>query len=141
MRAFKIVKKAFWETMFLLFPKWAICYISKQEFKEKLMDPAFNSKQMDRGVNPYFKKWGFKVSNLESKYFGMCTGVESDIYVPVGIFNSYILPYINNTKWRYGFADKNISQRILDIAKTSKEIDVCIPECIVSCQNGRYYIG
>ncbi len=70
MRAFKIVKKAFWETMFLLFPKWAICYISKQEFKEKLMDPAFNSKQIDRGVNPYFKNGGSKCQILRASTLG-----------------------------------------------------------------------
>lgn len=137
----KFLKKIYWETLFILFPKWAIYHISKQEFKEKLMDPTFNTKQFEGGVNPYFKKWGFKISNLECRYFSMCTGVESDLYVPVGLFNRFILPYLNNMNWRYGFADKNISQRILNISKNSDEIDVRLPECIVSCQNGRYFIG
>lgn len=129
------------QVLFLLFPKWFIYYLSKQKFKTKLMDPNFDVRKFDKGLNPYFAKYGFRVSNLEARYFGMCTGIESDLYVPVGIFDKYIIPYLNNMEWRYGFADKNISQRILDISKTSSEIDVRIPECIVSCQNGRYFIG
>ncbi len=125
----------------LISPRKALYYISKEEFRNKLMDPKYPWKKYDDTINPYFLKWGFKFSALESKYYSECTGVESDLYVPLGLFNHVILPYLNNTDWRIGFADKNISSRILDIKDSQQHVDVIFPECITSCQNGRFYVG
>lgn len=141
MKTIEMLKKIFFNISYLLWPKRALYYISKDEFRKKLMDPQFNWKKYDKQINPYFEKWGFRFSMMEAEYFSQCTGVESDLYVPTGLFNHYILPYLNNTSWRIGFADKNIARRMLDIDNAQNFIDVVFPECIVSCQNGRYFVG
>lgn len=141
MKQFKTISKAWWNLMYLFFPKQALYHISKQEFKSKLMDPTFPWKKYDKEINPYFKKWGFKFSSLESEYYRQCTGVESDLYIPLGLFNHMILPLLNNMEWRWGFADKNVTDRMLNVSDAPSGLDIKLPETIVGCQNGRFYLG
>lgn len=141
MRIINIIKKICINIYYLLSPKKALYHISKDEFRSKLMDPSFDWRKYDKELNPYFLKWGFRFSRMESEYFSQCTGVRSDLYIPIGLFNHYILPYLNNTGWRLGFADKNAAKRILAIDDANKHIDVVFPDCFVSCQNGRYFWG
>ena len=135
------IKKVLLNTLFYISPRKALYYMSKDEFKSKLMDQNFPWKKYDNSLNPYFLQWGFRFSSLESKYYSQCTGVESDFYVPLGLFNHVILPFLNNTNWRIGFADKNIANRMLDVIDTQQHIDVRFTECITSCQNGHFYIA
>lgn len=103
------------------------------------MDPAYHSKNEDK-VNPYFMQYGFRFSLLESEYCSMCTGIKSNLYLPVALYNDYIYPLLNPDAWRLGYCDKNMFPRLLDIPNLQKKIDVLVPECIVCCDNGRYFI-
>lgn len=134
------ITKLFRFILFLFLPKKAFCIESEKEFRKKLMDPSFDWKKYSKQENSYFSKWGLHFSNLESAYCSLCTGVKSELYVPVYFFNRVILPYLNHMDWKSGFADKNLFAKMLDIDDAKKYIDIRIPECIICCQHGRYYI-
>lgn len=109
-------------------------------FRSNLMDPSFDGSKYEKKVNPYFAKYGFKFSQLESKYCSECTGVDSDLYIPVVLYNDYIYPYLNPDAWRLGYCDKNMFKRLIDIEDVRKHVDVLLPECIVCCDNGRFFL-
>lgn len=111
---------------------------SKRGFTKQIMDPKFNYKDI-KGYNPYFLKWGYKFPHYESVYFSQQTGVKSDLYLPVNLYNNYIFPYLNQSLWRWGYADKNMFPRLFNIEEAQKHVDVLIPEYIVYCDNGRYF--
>lgn len=112
---------------------------SLQAFKKKIMDPKFDSSSCERNINPFFAKYGFKFSMLESEYYSICTGVKSDMYLPIMLYNKYIYPFLNPDAWRMGYCDKNMFTRLLNIKEAQKHIDILVPEYIVYCDNGRFF--
>lgn len=110
-------------------------------FKNKFMDPDYNNIVAEKELNPFYKEYGFKFSRLESDYFSKVTGVSSDLYVPVGLWNQLLYPFLNKVMWREAYCDKNMFHRFLDIKEAQKHIDILEPNTIVCCCSGRYFIG
>lgn len=110
---------------------------SYSHFRQKFMDPSFDWKKYKNTENEYFKKWGFKVSNMEAEYFSICSGVKSDLYLPFSIWKYYIYSYLNKDPWRYAYSDKNMFHRLLDINNKSSFIK--LPEVITYNMSGIYY--
>lgn len=124
------------------FDKYAHLYeTSLYDFKNKFMDPAYSNPQAEKELNPFFLEYGFRFSSLESAYFGEITGVKSDLYIPVGLWNRLLYPFINKSMWREAYCDKNMFHRFLNIKEAQKEIDILEPCTIACCCSGRYFIG
>lgn len=115
-------------------------YQSIARFRKKMMDPTFEWEQYNDRINPYFKKFDFRFSTLESEYYAECTGIKSDLYLPIALYENIIYPYLNPDPWRVGYCDKNMFPRLLNINEAQKLVDVQIPECITYCDNGRFYL-
>lgn len=113
---------------------------SISRFRKKMMDPEFEWKKYAKEINPYFKQFGFNISSLESEYYAACTGVKSDLYLPIALYEKLIFPYLNTYYWRLGYSDKNIIPRLLNIPEAQKHVDILIPEYIVYCDYGRFYM-
>lgn len=135
------IKKIIRNLFVLTAPRKALYRQGDHWFKKNIMDPSYSWKDYTTVVNPYFKKYGFRFSMLESEYYSQCSGIRSDLYIPVTLYDYYILPYLNNEAWRLGFADKNMCTRIIHVDDALKHIDVMFPKCIICCINGHYFIG
>lgn len=112
---------------------------NEKQFIKKMMDSSFDWKKYRRQYNPYYLQFGFKFPMYECEYYAANTGVRSDLYLPIRLYGQYIFPYLNHAAWRWGYADKNMFARLLDIKDAQKHIDVLVPECIACCDNGRYF--
>lgn len=112
---------------------------SMRRFKSKFMDPKFESAKYEKEINPYFEKYGFRISRLEAEYFGRCSGVKSDLYIPVGMWSRFIHPYLNRPQFRVAYQNKNLFHRFLDIADAQKYVDILEPETVAYNDNGRFY--
>lgn len=136
----KYLEKACWYTLchFIKYEGDFLYRNSNRRFIKNMMDPAFDIKKI-KGFNPYFLKWGYKFPLYESVYYSQQTGVESDLYLPIGLYNDYIFPYLDHDAWHYGYADKNMFARLLDVENAQKYVDVLIPEYVVYCDNGRFF--
>lgn len=141
MKIRKILSRLFWELYKKTYPITDdfLYADNRRRFHEKMMDPAFPYKKY-KGINPYFAKWGFKFPIYECEYYAQQNGVKSDLYLPIAFYNKYIFPYLDQDAWHWGYADKNMFARLLNIEDAQKYVDVLIPECIVCCDNGQYYI-
>lgn len=138
----KLLSKLFWKLYYrLTYPsiRNSLYAANAKRFKEKIMDPKFSFKDY-KGVNPYFAKWGYKFPMYECEYYAQQTGVKSDLYLPISLYTQLIFPYLDHSGWWWGFANKNLFARLLNIENAQKHIDVKIPECIVCCDNHQYYI-
>lgn len=114
---------------------------NKKLFFKKMMDPAFNWKKYSHIYNPYYLKWGFKFPMYEFEYYAQNSGVESDLYLPIQLYRKYIFPYLDHDAWHWGYADKNMFARLLNVEDAKKHVDVLLPECVACCDNGRYFVG
>lgn len=127
---------------YVLPPKSPFLYKANRNlFFSKMMDPSFNWKQYAHEYNPYYLKWGFKFPMYEFEYYAQNTGVKSDFYLPIRLYQKYIFNYLDHDAWHWGYADKNMFARFLDIKDAQKYIDVLLPECVSCCNNGRYFLG
>lgn len=108
-------------------------------FRNGIMDPHFPWKQYEGRLNPYYLKYGFRISTLESEYYSRCSGVKSDLYMPLSLYYRFLYPYLNNDAWRWGFVDKNMLARLLSANDTRISSEVLVPESIAYCQNGRFF--
>lgn len=127
----------------LLFPiekRW-LYRENKKQFIKKMMDPSFDWKKYAHKYNPYFLKWGYKFPMYEFEYYAQNTGVKSDLYLPIRLYQKYIFNYLDHDMWHWGYADKNMFSRLLDIKEAQKHVDVLLPECVACCDNGRYFIN
>ena len=139
----KIIEKLLWK---------ALCNVSDrigavkgrfgdEIFRKKSMDPSFEWQQYADNYIPYFKEFGFNVSRVECEYFSKASGIISDYYITYTLWQYFIYPYLNRAEWRYAYTDKNMFERILDINKVQKDIDVSLPETIVSNMNGILFVN
>ena len=139
-KSFQIFKSVI-KAILYRFPEFYLYRENKIQFKKKIMDPVFDWKKYRRQYNPYYLKYGFKFPMYECEYYAANTGVKSDLYLPIRLYQSYIFPYLDHDSWHWGYADKNMFSRFLDIKEAQKHIDVLVPECVCCCDNGRYYRG
>lgn len=138
----KIFRKISWSVFRKSYPvkEFYLYRDNRKNFFKKVMDPSFPWKNY-KGSNPYFKKWGFDFPMYETEYYCQNTGVRSDLYLPISFYKRYVFPYLDHDSWHWGYADKNMFSRLLAIEEAQKHVDVMIPECVVCCDNGRYYKG
>lgn len=114
---------------------------NKRRFINKMMDPSFDWKKYAHTYNPYYMKWGYKFPMYEFEYYAQNTGVKSNLYLPIRFYQRYIFTYLDHDAWHWGYADKNMFARLLNIEEAKKHVDVLVPECVACCDNGRYFIG
>ncbi len=126
--------------------KWVAPSLSEryQAFDRRLffaneMCPDFPWKQYAGKANPYFKKWGFKVSQLDAEYYSRVSGIRADHYVTRSMAVHYIYPYLDRYDFVSAYMDKNIQKRLLGIP--DGQLDVLMPEVVVSNSNGIFYDG
>lgn len=110
-----------------------------QEHIESCMDPVFFKKHKTKKINPYFAKWGVRVSMLENDYYEMSTGVKSDLYVPYVVWKVMIYSFLNRDAWRFAYADKNVFSRLLNFQSRNSTKGFAMPESVFSCSNGFFF--
>lgn len=104
-------------------------------FFRDVMDPSWNYKPYKHRLNPYFAQYGFKFNMVESEYYKLLTGVESNLYIPHSFFYYYLIPYLNSST-RY-HQDKNLLRRLICYDK--RKIDYIMPHQIVYNISGTFY--
>lgn len=137
------LKKVIWKLYVKLLPTRndKLYSDSLRLFRKKIMDPSFDWKKYAKDMNPYYAKYGFKFSTVESKYYKECTGVESDLYLPIAFYNKCLYPFLNPDSWRMGYCDKNMFPRLLNIKEAQEHVDILIPEYVAYCDNGRFFVN
>lgn len=108
-------------------------------FIKNEMWPGFDWKKYVRVENPYFKKWGFKIPQLDAEYYSQVSGIRADHYVSRTMAYHYIYPFLDRTDFMTAYADKNVQKRLLGLP--CAEVDVLMPENIITNSNGVYYDG
>ena len=103
------------------------------------MDPQFPWKKYVGKDNPYFKKWGFKVSQLDAEYYSRVSGVRADHYVTRSMAVHYIYPYLDRYDLVPAYMDKNIQNKLLQLPDT--DLGVTTTEAIVNNSNGIFFDG
>lgn len=135
---------SYWSKLkvFFLGEKEYLYSSSLHHFMKRFMDPDFDWKKYKDKFNPYFLQWGFKFPLVEAAYYSQASGIEADYYLPFTLYSRYIFSYLNRQAWYWGYADKNMFHRFLDIKKAHEDnIDVFLPVCVACCDNGRYFLG
>ena len=99
----------------------------------------FPWKQYAGKTNPYFRKWGFKVSQLDAAYYSRVSGIEADHYVTRSMAVHYIYPYLDRYDFIPAYMDKNTQMRLLGLPDL--QLGVLVPEVVVSCANGVFCDG
>ncbi len=103
------------------------------------MAPQFPWKKYVGKSNPYFKKWGFKVSQLDAEYYSRVSGVKADHYVTRSMAVHYIYPYLDRYDFVPAYMDKNIQNKLLQLP--DKELGVLTPEAVIYNSNGVLFKG
>lgn len=133
---------------FIFFNIWKWLYPSFQSFSREYnrmmffkneMSHSFQWKKNRNKDNPYFKKWGFKVSCLDAEYYSRVSGIKADYYVNRSMAVHYIYPYLCGFDFVTAYMDKNIQKRVLGLQPIDKELDVQGTKDIVTCSNGVFF--
>ena len=103
------------------------------------MCPGFEWKKYVHKTNPYFKKWGFKVSQLDAEYYSRVSGIKADHYVTRSMAVHYIYPYLDRYDFVPAYMDKNVQKTLLGIP--DKSLGVLAPEDVVYNSNGVFFTG
>ena len=103
------------------------------------MCPDFEWKKYVHKTNPYFKKWGFKVSQLDAEYYSRVSGIKADHYVTRSMAVHYIYPYLDRYDFVPAYMDKNNQKALLGIP--DNELRVMAPEDLVYNSNGVFFTG
>lgn len=112
-------------------------YFDTRMFLKNEMDPNFPWRKYVGKVNPYFKKWGFKVSQLDAEYYSRVSGVKADHYVTRSMAVHYIYPYLDRYDFVPAYMDKNIQNRLLSLPDT--RLGVMAAEAVVYNSNGVFF--
>lgn len=78
----------------------------------------------------YFKKYGFKVSEIFSALYEKAGGIKSDKYIPASLYMYYINPYLVNLNLSMAYVDKNAYCKLFP--------DVKQPETIIHNINSKF---
>ena len=108
-------------------------------FLKNEMDPKFPWKKYVKKSNPYFKKWGFDVSQLDAEYYSRVSGIKADHYVTRSMAVHYIYPYLDRYDFVPAYMDKNIQKRLLELPDV--KLGVLMPEEVVYNANRIFFDG
>lgn len=103
------------------------------------MSPDFKWKKYVNKINPYFKKFGFNISQLDAEYYSCISGVKADHYVTRSMAVHYIYPYLDRYDFVPAYMDKNIQKNLLGIPDT--QLGILTTEDVVYNSNGVYFDG
>lgn len=122
-----------------LSPSPAKCFqfFDTRMFLSNEMDPKFAWKKFAKQHNPYFKKWGFQVSQLDAAYYSRVSGIQADHYVTRSMAVHYIYPYLDRYDFVPAYMDKNIQNRLLGLPDSNGRI--LTTEHIVCNSNGIFF--
>lgn len=99
--------------------------------EEQLLPPGHTLDGFPTRNQPYFRQFGFKVSEAFSAIYEKCNGIVSDKYIPASLYFYYISPYLVNMNLSMAYVDKNSYSRNFP--------DVKQPQSIMHNVNGRFY--
>jgi hypothetical protein len=108
-------------------------------FLKNEMCKDFEWKKYVGKINPYFKQWGFKVSQLDAEYYSRVSGIKADYYVTRSMAVHYIYPYLDRYDFVPAYMDKNMQKRLLGLP--DDEIQVLMPEEVIYNSNGVFFNG
>ena len=114
-------------------------YFDTRMFLKNEMDPKFPWKQYLKKKNPYFKRWGFKVSQLDAEYYSRVSGVKADHYVTRSMAVHFIYPYLDRYDFVPVYMDKNSQKSLLGLP--DKNLEVLMPENVIYNSNGCFFRG
>lgn len=114
-------------------------YFDTQMFLENEMCPEFEWKKYVDKKNPYFKKWGFDVSQLDAEYYSRVSGIKADHYVTRSMAVHYIYPYLDRYDFVPAYMDKNAQKSLLHIPDAN--LDITMPEEVIYNSNGIFFSG
>lgn len=112
-------------------------YFDTRMFLFNEMDPKFNWKKYEKKHNPYFKKWGFEVSQLDAAYYSRVSGIEANHYLTRSMAVHYIFPYFNRYDFVPAYMDKNIQGRLLGLP--DEKYNILYPETVIYNSNGIFF--
>lgn len=99
--------------------------------EEQLLPPGYSLEGLPSKNQPYFKQYGFKVSEAFSAIYEKANGISSDKYIPASLYFYYISPFLMNMNMTLAYVDKNNYCRLFP--------DVKQPRTICQNINGRFY--
>jgi len=108
-------------------------------FLENEMCKDFKWRKYVNKKNPYFKKWGFDVSQLDAEYYSRVSGIKANHYVTRSMAVHYIYPYLDRYDFVPAYMDKNMQKRLLGLP--DNELGVLMPEEVVYNANGVFFDG
>ena len=94
---------------------WKFQVYDTSMFFANEMSPDFEWKKYINRKNPYFKKWGFEVSQLDAEYYSRMSGIKADHYVTRSMAVHYIYPYLDRYDFVPGYMDKNVQKTLLGL--------------------------
>lgn len=75
--------------------------------EELLLPVGYKGEDLPYDYQPYFKKYGFKVSKAFSELYFRANGIRSEKYIPASLYFYYINPYLVNMNLSMAYVDKN----------------------------------
>lgn len=114
-------------------------FFDTRMLKANEMSPNFPWKKYEKQRNPYFKKWGFDVSQMDAEYYGAVSGVKADHYVTRSMAVHYIYPYLDRYDFVPAYMDKNAQKALLHLPDSSVEVQTT--EDVVCNSNGVFFDG
>lgn len=114
-------------------------YFDTRMFLKNEMDPKFPWKKYVNRRNPYFKKWGFQISQLDAEYYSRVSGIKADYYVTRSMAVHYIYPYLDRYDFVSAYMDKNIQKNLLNMP--DQNMPVVMPEDVITNSNGVFFNG
>lgn len=114
-------------------------YFDTRMLKANEMSPNFPWKKYEKQKNPFFKKWGFEVSQMDAEYYGTVSGVKADHYVTRSMAVHYIYPYLDRYDFVPAYMDKNTQKALLHLPDDS--VDVLTTEDVIYNSNGVFFDG
>lgn len=118
---------------------WRFQVYDTSMFLSNEMCPNFEWKEYINKKNPYFKKWGFDISQLDAEYYGRMSGVKADHYVTRSMAVHYIYPYLDRYDFVPAYMDKNIQKTLLGLP--DDQIGVITTEDVVYNSNKVFFNG
>lgn len=112
-------------------------YFDTWMFLSNEMDKNFEWKKYVKKKNPYFKKWGFRVSHLDAAYYSRVSGIVADHYVTRSMAVHYIYPYLDRYDFVPAYMDKNIQDRLLGLPDV--RLGILTTEHVVYNSNGIFF--
>ena len=118
---------------------WKFQVYDTSMFFSNEMCPDFEWKKIINKKNPYFKKWGFDVSQLDAEYYSRMSGVKAEHYVTRSMAVHYIYPYLDRYDFVPAYMDKNVQKTLLGLP--DDQLGVITTEDVVYNSNRAFFDG